>query len=158
MFLFLFLLFAPSAWSASDCRVEKDFSKEAFFTNGEHWTLSLKGCEFKLASIQGQGKKTIVDLCEPAIQLTHYKVIDDTKPRTIKAGSMHCPKPLFGVDFDVSDSDQEDFSKFTEEFLQKAQKVHSWLEVRKDSRLSDIYCALKKARLYLEQCELQSIP
>lgn len=158
MLLTLLVFFASPANAASDCSVEKDFSKEAFFTNGEHWTLSLKACELTRPRSKARGKKTIVNLCEPAIQLIHYKVIDDDKPRTIKAGSLQLPKPLFGVDFDVSDADQEDFSKFTEEFLQKAQKVHSWLEVRKDSRLRDIYCTLKKARLYLEQCEPQSIP
>jgi hypothetical protein len=103
------------------------------------------------------GKKFVVNLCEPNISFQYYKEIDLEKPLTLKAGSMHCPKPLFGVDFDLSEQDEEEFGKIRETIMQKSQKVRSYLEVMKDSRVKELNCSVKKLSRYLEHCELQSL-
>ena len=159
-FVWIFLVFLVQLLASSpgmaefnfdECIAKTSFKIQAMYSWSEQVFLEKKDCSLSYYFEHGGKRETWhFDICNPKFSIEYSPTAETKTPEVIQIGSFHCSKPLFGVDDDVSEKDQERFPKERERLRDLMKKV------RKDKMLnsmsSQINCFERLEEAYLDDC------
>lgn len=158
--LFACLLFCTPALATTEpdweaCLDAEDYHQTlnmGFLSDG---SITKKGCEFRIVDLGKNPGKFSFDVCDSDVSLLVYDAVDSTNSKRFRATSANCSVPMFGIDFDVPESDATHFENAKGRIFSLLKKAEKAKGSQTKQRLA---CARKLFETYLGDCSSFEAP